>query len=447
MISKTLLFLAALAAALVLGYSVYKWQLLYVSPRYMVAYYGFPAAVFATALVGLAWRPARTTIAFSLVSVLVALIAFELYLGLAPDTTNKTEKRLAVGKAAAAARGRQFDERVLSTVIAQLRSEGFDAYPVLSPTQWLYDMGDGAEWSPPVKAGNERFLPLSGVANARAVYCNEGGEWLIFDSDRFGFNNPPDIWEGSTVDLVIIGDSFAQGACVPAGRSAADIIRRKEPATLNLGIAGSGPLLQLAALKEFAAPRQPAAVIWFFFEGNDLNLNLMIEQDFEYLRRYLDREFRLDLDEKAGFIDVFLRDYVDTHLREMRSRDLDPVKITFNWREAVKLIRLRDLLGLTRCPPRDQNFMLYRRVIAEGRRMIESWGGKLYVAYLPASGGCDMFDPAAPGGHWLYRGVRDAVEQAGAGWIDLQRAFAADGDPARFYYYPGSHFSELVEGI
>ena len=43
--------------------------------------------------------------------------------------------------------------------------------------------------------------------------CNENGYYSIYDSDRFGFNNPDDQWD-QDLDFLLIGDSFVNGACV-----------------------------------------------------------------------------------------------------------------------------------------------------------------------------------------------------------------------------------------
>ena len=81
---------------------------------------------------------------------------------------------------------------------------------------------------------------------------------------------PRGLYQPETLDIAVIGDSFAQGACVPSARNAVALIRKSYPNILNLGSGGNGPLLELASLKEFAAPLKPRIVLWFYFE-NDLD--------------------------------------------------------------------------------------------------------------------------------------------------------------------------------
>ena len=59
-----------------------------------------------------------------------------------------------------------------------------------------------------------KLFPLSGKSNSLTIFCNENGYFSIFDSDRYGFNNPDQEWNSNEIEYLIIGDSFAQGACV-----------------------------------------------------------------------------------------------------------------------------------------------------------------------------------------------------------------------------------------
>jgi hypothetical protein len=56
---------------------------------------------------------------------------------------------------------------------------------------------------------------------------------------------------------------------------------------LNLGQGGSGPLIELGILGEYALPLRPKRVVWPFYEGNDF-INLTNELGVDLLVRYLD---------------------------------------------------------------------------------------------------------------------------------------------------------------
>ena len=71
------------------------------------------------------------------------------------------------------------------------------------------------------------FSALSGKSLSKTIMCNENGYYPIIVSDRYGFNNPDYEWNKKTQDILIIGDSFAYGACVNRPNDIASVIRKK----------------------------------------------------------------------------------------------------------------------------------------------------------------------------------------------------------------------------
>ena len=57
-------------------------------------------------------------------------------------------------------------------------------------------------------------FPLSGSPSQETIYCQEDNGLTSFMSDRFGFRNSDELWEGGDIAILLLGDSFAQGACV-----------------------------------------------------------------------------------------------------------------------------------------------------------------------------------------------------------------------------------------
>src|SRR5262249_37166437 len=137
-----------------------------------------------------------------------------------------------------------------------------------------------------IALNGREVLPLGTVSRRATLLCNEGGQWIRYQSDRRGFNNPDDVWDSRALQIAALGDSFAHGYCVPSDRNFVALIRERYRATVNLGIAGSGPLMMLATLTELAAPQAPGIVLWFYYEGNDLT-DLQTERKSPLLQRYL----------------------------------------------------------------------------------------------------------------------------------------------------------------
>jgi len=56
------------------------------------------------------------------------------------------------------------------------------------------------------------IFPLSGISNSETIYCDENGYYSIYQSDRYGFNNPDENWDKKEIEYLLVGDSFVHGA-------------------------------------------------------------------------------------------------------------------------------------------------------------------------------------------------------------------------------------------
>jgi hypothetical protein len=94
-------------------------------------------------------------------------------------------------------------------------------------------------------------------------------EPLVFTYDRWGYRNPLSL---AQADVVLIGDSYVEGWYVSDAQTLAHHLQAQlgRP-VVNLGVAGYGTLQELRLLKQEALHFQPKVVVWFFFEGNDLD--------------------------------------------------------------------------------------------------------------------------------------------------------------------------------
>ena len=152
-----------------------------------------------------------------------------------------------------------------------------------------------------------KLASLSGASNIKTIFCNENGEYSFFNSDRYGFNNPDEEWEKKNIDYFILGNSFAQGACVNRPFDISSQLRIKfKKSSLNMGYRNQGPLSQLATLKEYYKPGVKN-VIWLYSEDNDLN-TLTKELNSKILTNYLDdNNFSQNLKDKQKEIDTAVK--------------------------------------------------------------------------------------------------------------------------------------------
>lgn len=164
-----------------------------------------------------------------------------------------------------------------------------------------------------------KIKPLSGIASVNTIYCNESGYFSKYFSDQFGFNNPEDAWYKEN-DIILIGDSFVHGACVDEGKDISSFLRKNYNLNvLNLGMGGTGPLVQLAILKEYAYDLKAKKIILVFTESNDFS-DLEEEKKINYFSNYLSSN---ELNFNKLFqedINKYLIDYYNDEFNELRMK-------------------------------------------------------------------------------------------------------------------------------
>ena len=154
------------------------------------------------------------------------------------------------------------------------------------------------------------LFPLSGISNSKTIHCNESGYYSIYKSDRYGFNNPDDVWDEQKINLLIIGDSFVHGACVNRPNDISSNLRNNYKLNvINLGYSSNGPLIEYATLREYYSPNIEK-VVWVFFEGNDI-FDLKFEKESLILRNYLnDLNFTQELKYKQEKINTLNQEVI-----------------------------------------------------------------------------------------------------------------------------------------
>jgi hypothetical protein len=279
--------------------------------------------------------------------------------------------------------------------LAELRSSGVSAVrsigaPVVRYEKSLVGTSGGQARAP-------ELIALSGIARRKTIVCQDAGDWLIYDSDEHGFHNPLGLWKSDQVDIAAVGNSWTQGWCVPSDRNFVSLIRRSYPATVNLGMAGEGPLQILAIAKEYLPVLRPKVLIWFYFEGNSLR-ELQEEKKYEPLMRYVHSEFKQDLIGRQDEIDqaaisAAAEDRKRQREREAKERVSDVAFGTL--RGLIRLTSLRNAFGLvygtdaqTHAALEDltgPTMELFGEIVGVVKTQVSLWGGTLVFVYLPSS--------------------------------------------------------------
>jgi hypothetical protein len=369
-------------------------------------------------------KSTRQLLALCLISAALAAVTAEFVI--ASGTSTRNYDNTVGGKS-----GRQ--------ALLELRKGGQPAYASLLHADITASDANG-KLQPVLKVNGEALLPLSGVARATTLLCNETGTWTSYFSDQFGFRNPEPIWQ-ETPDLAMVGDSFTQGNCVVDGDSFVDRLRNVYPKTLNLGQRGNGPFAILASIREYLSARHPKTTIWFHFEGNDFPGDFVREKRTPLLVRYLEPEFSQNLIEREAEISSVFARYIDQRLLSGPKRAGRVAANSNNLAQRIlasfSLYQIRTRLGFSDFPDHGSS-ETFRNVLKTAKNDIANWRGNLVLVYLPAP---RRF--ASASARRMLDRYRKVVIEATASlqipMLDLSVPFHRLPEPAKLYR---GHFTE-----
>jgi hypothetical protein len=354
------------------------------------------------------------------------------FLGLTPLTPVGLPNFTEIARAAAERRGDVFDERTPLQIVEQRRRDGERAFPTLSPAYYLEPSGSK------ISIDNESVLPLGLVPHAATYYCREGGVYPRFSTDRFGFRNPDLVWDTDTVDLLIIGDSFAMGACLEEPATVVGLMRGTYTRIANLGIGANGPLMALAGVREYGPLARAPFVVWFMTQNSLENLERELQNPI--LRRYIEGSgFLQDLPYKQRALTSEVERLANEYLAMQHAAASSDHQSTPSW-FTIPSIRARIKFLFARAWPMRRtswDVEAVKTVLKRTDEEARSLGAQLVVAYIP-----DCEEARASVARSAKKFLAIAAE-LGIARIDvghlLPNAHRSGSSP--YYYCPGSHFS------
>ena len=264
-------------------------------------------------------------------------------------------------------------------VLEDLRDSGINAYQNVTPNQFIESNG--------LKTVKGRIYPLGGISNITTIFGNESGYYPVIETDEHGFNNPKGLYEINKVDIVLTGDSFTEGYSVHSDETISAVIRKSGFNAMSIGKAGNGPLLELAALKEYAEPLKPKIVLWLYYVNDSGDLAGEIGSPI--LLKYLTKnDFSQNLISRQEEIDSLLVDYVQGEWVKSRERKSWCDHWVF---KIAKLSVLRKRINLISTPtptptspPKPKPKPIFKDIMQKANHMVSGWGGKMYFVYLPS---------------------------------------------------------------
>ena len=226
------------------------------------------------------------------------------------------------------------------------------------------------------------------------MQSNENGYWMMYEGDKYGFHNANDVYKDNIVDISIIGDSFGEGWSVKSEENISGVLQEIGFNVVNLAKSGNGPLLELAALKEYAETMKPKIVLWVY-SVNDL-IDLEVEMESSILKKYLNEyDYSQNLIFRQEEIDEVLKNHIQTKLEKIRLKqsesDKNMERERINWKKSriitiAKLYNIRTMIRLNPQLKLTPTRPIFRNILQKSKQMVSDWNGKMYFVYLPTYG-------------------------------------------------------------
>ncbi len=360
------------------------------------------------------------------ISLVVTLYAFEGYLTI-KDQFSK--ERLYEKKS-----GKKWDNRKKLEIYEDLRKKNHRTVVAVTPENFIFT--------------DQSIFPLSGISNSQTINCNENGYYSIYQSDRYGFNNPNTEWDKKEIEYMMVGDSFTVGACVNMPNDIGSKLRALSQKTvLNLGQIGSGPIIEYATLREYLKT-DVKKVLWIYYEGNDL-WNFKNEKNNNILVNYLKNlNFTQNLKNKQKEID------------NLAKKKISEIKIAFKKEEKnifnnsvifLRLDKIRTLLNNS-LPKNQQQYFLNQKlsnfeineikeVFKLSKDLVEKNNSELYFVYLPQYSRYKInYD------NKNYKLVKNIINELQIPFIDIHKeVFENEKNPLKLFPFEKSgHYN--IEG-
>ena len=304
------------------------------------------------------------------ISTVIVLYSFEAYLILKKTNSkeqlskkNQINEQIIKDQIYENKTGKKFDKRTKLEILNDLRETDNKIQVTVSPYNYINKI--------------KPVFPLSAISNSKTIFCNENGYYAIYQSDRYGFNNPDDNWDADEVEYLLVGDSFVHGACVNTPNDIGSVLRNlSKKSVLNLGYSGNGPLIEFATLREYMSSNVKK-VLWVYFEDNDLS-GLHNEMADKILMKYYDdATFTQNLKFKQKEIDQLS---VNSINREKNVNEINSDKGILGIK-IINFIKITNLRVLIYPPP--QLTPRLKEILKLAKELVNKNNSKLYFIYLP----------------------------------------------------------------
>ena len=199
------------------------------------------------------------------------------------------------------------------------------------------------------------------------------------------------MWD-KKIDAVVLGDSFAHGACVNSGYDVSSQLRKISKLNIaNLGWSKSGPLKQYGSFIEYIK-EAPEYIIWLYYENDLVDLQNELENDL--LVKYFDNNFKQNLTDENTRSKID-NEILKIHYDYLNHKFVENKKFTknLNFKNFLTLYETRQLIFKNlnnKFFSNKKNFIKFDRTIDKyleivkklNRKVINN-NSKIFIVYIP----------------------------------------------------------------
>ena len=372
----------------------------------------------------------KTYLLIILISVVFSLYTFEAYLTISIDrgiyrgflSSFHVDKKIKLYKQQT---GKDYDTRKKSEIYYDLKKEDENVVVNVYPKTYI--------------TKKNKLYPLSGISNSKTINCNENGYYSIYQSDRYGFNNPDSEWDKKEIEYLLVGDSFTHGACVNRPNDIASVLRiLSKKAILNLGYGANGSLVEYATLREYLKPNVKN-VLWLFYHNDiidldyELNSEILISylKDLDFSQNLKFIQKKIDNIEKNEQYNEFLRSQAQDNkaAQDEKDRKLKNKFLKFIRLNQVKNIFKRDFFTKKDSFTNKDVYKNLENILKLVKELSIKNNSNFYFVYLP-----ELERYKSGYDNNLYNQVKKIVEELNIPFIDIHKeVFKKESNPLKLF--------------
>ena len=360
------------------------------------------------------------------ISIILSIYLFQIFLTIKySGSLGEISKKISLYESIT---GNKYDRRTKYEVYNELKKND-DIAVILSPSFGLEYFGQ--------QHLKNNLFPLSGFSHKKTINCNENGYYSIFQSDRYGFNNPDTEWDSQEIEFLLVGDSFTMGSCVNRPHDIASKLRLfSNKNSLNLGYVANGPLFQYATLREYL-DKNVKNIIWLYYENDLFNLDRDLKSNI-LLKYFNDKNFSQKLKFKQSKIDNALTEFLSKVEALEAKKQLNDKKeknsLVYKIEKFITLKNVRELFldkYLMKHNIQKKIRPEFEQILSKSKELSDINNSNFYFVFLPSY---ERYAYGYDTEEILYNEIKNIVNKLNIKFIDIHNEFLTSKRNALEYF-------------